>query len=87
MLRSTSALISFLIRWCTAAATTAATGKNGELANLTCRTIEEVEIAAEDGVQTVQRDPQLAFSFLRRTGLTFSVGPIQPQGRSGRAGR
>lgn len=45
--------------------------KNGELANLTCRTIEEVEISAEDGIDIVQRDPQLALSFLRRTGLSF----------------
>lgn len=45
--------------------------KNGDLANLACRTIEEIESLAADAIEFVHRDPVLAFSFLRRTGLTL----------------
>jgi hypothetical protein len=45
--------------------------ENAELAHLVCRTIEEIEIVVADAVELVHRDPVLAFSFLRRTGLTL----------------
>jgi len=45
--------------------------KNNEMANLVCRTIEEIEELAADAIQFVHRHPLLALSFLRRTGLAL----------------
>jgi hypothetical protein len=41
-----------------------------ELANLTGPTLAEVIAQAHKGVERVRRTPQLAYSFLRRTGLS-----------------
>jgi DDE superfamily endonuclease len=46
--------------------------KGTELANLVCPTLGEVVEHAERGVQRVRSTPQLAYSFLRRTGLSVS---------------
>ena len=46
--------------------------KGTELANLVCPTLGEVVEHAERGVQRVRSTPQLASSFLRRTGLSVS---------------
>ena len=43
-----------------------------ELANLTGPTLAEVIDQAHRGIQRVRRTPQLAYSFLRRTGLSVS---------------
>jgi DDE superfamily endonuclease len=46
--------------------------KGTELANLVCPTLGEVIEHAERGVQRVRSMPHLAYSFLRRTGLSVS---------------
>jgi transposase len=46
--------------------------KGTELANLVCPTLREVIEHAERGVQRVRSTPHLAYSFLRRTGLSVS---------------
>jgi transposase len=43
-----------------------------ELANLTVPTLAEVINQAHQGVKRVRRTPQLAYSFLRHTGLSVS---------------
>jgi DDE superfamily endonuclease len=43
-----------------------------ELANLTGPTLSEVIQQAHQGVERVRRTPHLAYSFLRRTGLSVS---------------
>ena len=43
-----------------------------ELANLTGPTLAEVIQQANLGIERVRRTPHLAYSFLRRTGLTVS---------------
>ena len=43
-----------------------------ELANLTSPTLAEVIAQAHKGVERVRRTPHLAYSFLRRTGLSVS---------------
>jgi transposase len=43
-----------------------------ELANLTLLTLAEVIDQAHRGVERVRRTPHLAYSFLRRTGLSVS---------------
>jgi hypothetical protein len=43
-----------------------------ELANRTGRTLAEVIDQAHRGVERVRRTPHLAYSFLRRTGLSVS---------------
>jgi len=47
-------------------------GKGGELANLTVPTLAEVITQAQLGIQRVRQIPYLAYSFLRRTGLSVS---------------
>ena len=47
-------------------------GKGGELANLTVPTLAEVIAQAHLGIQRVRQIPHLAYSFLRRTGLSVS---------------
>jgi hypothetical protein len=47
-------------------------GKGGELANLTVPTLAEVITQAQLGIQWVRQIPYLAYSFLRRTGLSVS---------------
>jgi hypothetical protein len=47
-------------------------GKGGELANLTVPTLAEVIAQAQLGIQRVRQIPYLAYSFLRRTGLSVS---------------
>jgi hypothetical protein len=47
-------------------------GKGGELANLTVPTLAEVITQAQLGIQRVGQIPYLAYSFLRRTGLSVS---------------
>jgi hypothetical protein len=44
----------------------------GELASLTVPTLAEVIDQAHRGVERVRRTPHLAYSFLRRTGLSVS---------------
>jgi hypothetical protein len=46
--------------------------KDVELANLTVATIGEVVEQAHRGIEQVRQTPQLAYSFLRRTGLSVS---------------
>jgi transposase len=46
--------------------------KAGELANLTTPTLGEVREQAHRGIERVRRTPQLAYSFLRHTGLSVS---------------
>jgi transposase len=43
-----------------------------ELANLTSPTLAEVIAQAHQGVERVRRTPHLAYSFLRRAGLSVS---------------
>jgi transposase len=43
-----------------------------ELANLTSLTLAEVIRQANEGIQRVRRTPYLAYSFLRRAGLSVS---------------
>jgi hypothetical protein len=43
-----------------------------EPANLTGPTLAEVIIQAHHGIERVRRTPHLAYSFLRRTGLSVS---------------
>jgi len=43
-----------------------------ELANLTLPTLTEVIDQAHRGIDRVRRSPQLAYSFLRHTGLSVS---------------
>jgi transposase len=43
-----------------------------ELANLTMTTLAEVIDQAHNGIDRVRRRPHLAYSFLRRTGLSVS---------------
>jgi transposase len=43
--------------------------KGTQLANLLCPTLQEVVEQAELGIERARRTPQLAYSFLRRTGL------------------
>ena len=43
-----------------------------ELANLTGPTLAEVIDQAHRGIERVRRTPHLAYSFLRRTGLSVS---------------
>jgi hypothetical protein len=43
-----------------------------ELANLTVPTLGEVIGQAQRGIQRVRRTPHLAYSFLRRTGLSVA---------------
>lgn len=45
--------------------------KGTHLANLKTSYIEEMEIAAEDGIEVVRRDHDLPFAFLRHTGLSL----------------
>lgn len=42
------------------------------LANLVCPTLPEVAEQAEPGIQYARQIPHLAYSFLRRTGLSVS---------------
>ena len=46
--------------------------KGTQLANLICPTLQEVVEQAELGIERARRTPQLAYSFLRRTGLSVS---------------
>jgi transposase len=46
--------------------------KGTELANLVCPTLQEVVEHAERAIQRVRSTPHLAYSFLRRTGLSVS---------------
>jgi DDE superfamily endonuclease len=46
--------------------------KTVELANLTSPTLAEVIDQAHQGIDRVRRTPHLAYSFLRRTGLSVS---------------
>ena len=46
--------------------------KTVELANLTAPTLEEAISQARRGIQRVRSTPHLAYSFLRRTGLSVS---------------
>jgi transposase len=46
--------------------------KGAELANLVCPTLSTVVEQAELGIERVRRTPHLAYSFLRRTGLSVS---------------
>jgi transposase len=46
--------------------------KGSRLANLVCPTLQDVVTRAELGIQRAQRTPQLAYSFLRRTGRSVS---------------
>jgi hypothetical protein len=46
--------------------------KGGQLANLVCPTLQEVMTQAELGIDQARRTPHLAYSFLRRTGLSVS---------------
>jgi DDE superfamily endonuclease len=48
-------------------------GKGGELANLTFPTLGEVIEQAHRGIRRVRGTPHLAYSFLRRTGLSVST--------------
>jgi hypothetical protein len=48
-------------------------GKGGELANLTVPTLGEVIEQAHRGIRRVRGTPHLAYSFLRRTGLSVST--------------
>ena len=44
--------------------------KGSQLANLICPTLQAVAEQAELGIEQVRRTPHLAYSFLRRTGLS-----------------
>jgi transposase len=46
--------------------------KGTQLANLVCPTLQEVAEQAELGIERARRTPHLAYSFLRRTGLSVS---------------
>jgi transposase len=46
--------------------------KGTELANLVCPTLQDLVKQAELGIERARRTPQLAYSFLRRTGLSVS---------------
>jgi transposase len=46
--------------------------KDSQLANLVCPTLREVIEQAELGIERARRTPPLAYSFLRRTGLSVS---------------
>jgi DDE superfamily endonuclease len=46
--------------------------KGSQLANLICPTLQEVMEQAELGIEQARQTPQLAYSFLRRTGLSVS---------------
>jgi transposase len=46
--------------------------KGSQLANLVCPTLQEVVAQAELGIEQARRAPHLAYSFLRRTGLSVS---------------
>jgi transposase len=46
--------------------------KGTQLANHVCPTLQEVVKQAELGIERARRTPQLAYSFLRRTGLSVS---------------
>jgi transposase len=46
--------------------------KGTQLANLVCPTLQEVVEQAELGIERARGTPQLAYSFLRRTGLSVS---------------
>lgn len=46
--------------------------KGGQLANLVCPTFQDVMEQAEPGIEHAQHTPHLAYSFLRRTGLSVS---------------
>jgi hypothetical protein len=46
--------------------------KGSQLANLVCPTLQDVVTQAELGIQHARRVPHLAYSFLRRTGLSVS---------------
>ena len=46
--------------------------KGAQLANLVCPTLQEVTEQAELGIERVRQMPHLAYSFLRRTGLSVS---------------
>ena len=46
--------------------------KGSQLANLVCPTLQEVVEQAELGIERVRRTPHLAYSLLRRTGLSVS---------------
>jgi transposase len=46
--------------------------KTIELANLTSPTLAEAIDQAHNGIERVRRTPHLAYSFLRRTGLSVS---------------
>jgi hypothetical protein len=46
--------------------------KGTELANLVCPTLGAVVEQAERGIERARRTPHLAYSFLRRTGLSVS---------------
>jgi transposase len=46
--------------------------KGSQLANLVCPTLQEVVAQAELGIERARRTPHLAYSFLRRTGLSVS---------------
>ena len=46
--------------------------KGTQLANLVCPTLQEVAEQAELGIERARQMPHLAYSFLRRTGLSVS---------------
>jgi transposase len=46
--------------------------KGSQLANLVCPTLQEVVAQAELGIERARWTPHLAYSFLRRTGLSVS---------------
>ncbi|HEV2928375.1 MAG TPA: transposase [Propionibacteriaceae bacterium] len=46
--------------------------KGSQLANLVCPTLQEVVEQAELGIERARQTPHLAYSFLRRTGLSVS---------------
>jgi transposase len=46
--------------------------KGTQLPNLVCPTLQDVVEQAELGIERVQQAPHLAYSFLRRTGLSVS---------------
>ena len=46
--------------------------KGSQLANFVCPTLQAVTEQAELGIEHARRTPHLAYSFLRRTGLSVS---------------
>ena len=46
--------------------------KGSQLANLVCPTLQDVAEQAKLGIEQARHTPHLAYSFLRRTGLSVS---------------